>query len=701
MVALTQARSLTIVINGTTYSQYVAEFSCGFESWQAGSGLILKRGEVSLVSIAGGISLDPRDNADFAPGNTVTVTWDGSPHPIAGTMLITAPPTVSALLSNLPVTSSNIALQIPVGCALSYYKANQPDDDRSGVTMGVNSTLKEVLTSLLEAAGIPSGDLFPAALGAISEIEAATLDFPIEKQGGGFVDLAGELIYSRLAGGFLYCNKSNQVIASILDLDSDLPRTLDLVLGEDDREYIPQLDASVPPGTVRGVGIKNTYESISDFSVVEETLSTTTTTRTRFLKPGSNAVINLSYSDGFPLIIKPPVLQFSAVFNGSLSSVEFRFEIRNGSIPEVIHKQFSDVNIVTVEKSVMSDVSLFVYKQFGITRTVRVENNKSLNAKIYNNGSGLLLLEYNVDFAQAQVIDSFYSTSYAPDALRPSLASYTEYQYSQEGNIKKTIKTEIKLSPLVAPNDSNFSIDPDIAVSRQLSIWKKTTKSWDAEKSGYWKESVLVEQSIGSVDPSFIGNGGNAIYYKLMPIDDTYTKTANDGSTAPPSPEVWGVEAIVKSEITQEANFSQSKQQTIVTVPYAVDDLTVKTIAELEGEIVWGRANQYLIECEYDLDFLYTTTLYPDKWGAPLTKIRVEEPGNIYRIFAADAVQFVHEPAEDYLAFAGIYLGKGTALSTVRDDISAPLIAGNTVGVTLDTIIYGTEYQLNITGDEV
>ena len=72
MTAQTQAQALTITIDGTSYTNYLAELNIGFESWGS-RGVIKKTGEIALVSISGGVSLDPRDNSDFDTGINVTV----------------------------------------------------------------------------------------------------------------------------------------------------------------------------------------------------------------------------------------------------------------------------------------------------------------------------------------------------------------------------------------------------------------------------------------------------------------------------------------------------------------------------------------------------------------------------------------------------------------------------------------------------
>ena len=82
MVAATQARAIGLTINSVDYSQYLGKLDIGFDSYSQGTGLVLKKGSLTIANIRGGIAIDPRDNNDFATGNIVTITWNGSPHRI-------------------------------------------------------------------------------------------------------------------------------------------------------------------------------------------------------------------------------------------------------------------------------------------------------------------------------------------------------------------------------------------------------------------------------------------------------------------------------------------------------------------------------------------------------------------------------------------------------------------------------------------
>ncbi|MGA1256882.1 MAG: hypothetical protein ACO3YX_07725, partial [Candidatus Nanopelagicaceae bacterium] len=104
MVAATQAQSLTITINGNDWSQNLVSFEIGFESYQQGTGLILKKGSLVLCNIRGDSrAIDPIDQNDFAVGNTVSVKLPGSvAHPLGNSLKILAPPEVSPINSGIP-----------------------------------------------------------------------------------------------------------------------------------------------------------------------------------------------------------------------------------------------------------------------------------------------------------------------------------------------------------------------------------------------------------------------------------------------------------------------------------------------------------------------------------------------------------------------------------------------------------------------
>ncbi|MGA0199792.1 MAG: hypothetical protein ACO3NK_11865, partial [Prochlorotrichaceae cyanobacterium] len=241
MIAAVAAQSLTITVNGTDYSQYLVDFSIGFESWSAGKGLLRKDGSLKLCAIKDGVSIDPRDNADFSPGNIVTV----ASHPLGGSLLVLAPPSVEAINQAVPISASNMIITIPVGCRLSFLKTNEPDDDESGVEFGVGTPTDEVIESLLYAAGAEPGQV---DFGDLAGLEIDEIEYPIQKQGGGYVDLAGELFYCTKPGGFLYCNSNNIINGRSLSLLT--AGIVGIELGVNDRSYTPQIDGTLPPSEV-------------------------------------------------------------------------------------------------------------------------------------------------------------------------------------------------------------------------------------------------------------------------------------------------------------------------------------------------------------------------------------------------------------------------------------------------------------------
>jgi hypothetical protein len=619
MPAQTQAQTLSITINGTSYSQYLVELTIGFESWQLGSGLIRKTGQISLTSISGGVNLDPRDNNDFEPGKEVTV----SGHPLAGKLLVLSPPTIEPLLSDIPATSGNIVVNIPVGCALAYYEANEPDDDKSGITLGTSTPAATVIESLLTAAGVTN-------IGTITTGEF-WFDYPIQKQGGGFVSMAGEVAHSCGPMGFLYCDSTNTVQIGILNLDAS--SSLSVVLGSDDREYLPQLDGSIPPGTVQAVGIRRRVKTSSACTVSR-------------------------YEESDVIKQKSEVCKYEGV------SVRI-------SIMPVIVIVATNVDYIGSASETKEYVGR-VWRQTGITRT----------SQFY--GGGVLFFEVEEQHSiRNNIAPDLVAASDNPDtygyAMELSRIAITIYQYGS-GRVVKAISEQVWLPRVtIAPDDNT---DPTDASAWSLNLAEKKRTEW-SRIGEMWTERVSAVQARGLANPDFVESDESPglTYYDLITTSASGTKISSTGNTTPPRAESWTpLTYEEEDQLEAEAKFSASRQRLVVRVPYAFTVAQMQSIAQAEGEIVWGRAYQYLVECE--------PSIFSSQ-QSPLPIVRVLGAGE-NRIFLADAIQWQHTQTEDWVAFAGIYLGGSGGSTTTSGSFSrvntiAPVVLTPTGGESIST----------------
>ena len=632
MVAAVGAQSLTITVNGTDYSQYLVDFSIGFESWSAGKGLLRKDGNLKLCAIRGGSTLDPRDNADFSPGNIVTVArgkritfFDALPlHPLGGSLLVLAPPSVEAINQAAPISASNMIITIPVGCRLSFLKTNEPDDDKSGVEFGVGTPTDEVIASLLYAAGAEPGQV---DFGDLAALEIDEIEYPIQKQGGGYLDLAGELFYCTKPGGFLYCNSNN--IINGRSLSKLTAGIVGIELGEDDRSYTPQIDGTLPPSEVHAVGVRKRIGRQDTCSISRYEIPDILRQETEVCKFEAG-----EYFTSFNLPPKgnPPGVQgrlVTRINTGSSRTIRSTSETR-----EYLARPNGN-------------------RYWGMT-------NKTFNLRVFNGEN--VWSEYNEEYSTRGKI-SPELTEETPEnsdyeyVLELARVDFTEYRYDADENLKEQVIQEWLCKVTIAPD--NFS-DPEDDEAYELSMSRDYQSRWKRE-GPLWTQEVIERKARSIVEQGFIESSRNAgkSSFDMISTPDSVTRISDNGDTIPPKPETW--QPLIYEEEDQLesiAEFSSSvinifvptkKNRVILTVPYAFTEEQLQSLAQLEGEIMWGRAYQYLIECQPSL-FQSTT--------APLPLVNVTGDSTSTRMFLADAIQWYHTRSEAYVGFAGIYLGK-------------------------------------------
>jgi hypothetical protein len=127
-------------------------------------------------------------------------------------------------------------LQIDVGDILAYQSQRTADSDVSGVTIGTNTDRDEIVVRVLENARITSHSI--PSLGY-------PFNTPIQKTGGSPIKFAGDLVGADRH--VLYCNASGTVIASPIDLAASPIATL--TIGSDEEKFPPVDGSSIPTVT--------------------------------------------------------------------------------------------------------------------------------------------------------------------------------------------------------------------------------------------------------------------------------------------------------------------------------------------------------------------------------------------------------------------------------------------------------------------
>ena len=127
-------------------------------------------------------------------------------------------------------------LQIDVGDILAYQSQRTADSDVSGVMIGTNTDRDDIVIRVLQDAGISS-----------YSIPSLNYPFntPIQKTGGSPVRFAGDLVGADRH--VLYCNASGTVIAAPIDIAATAIATL--TIGQDEASFDPVDGSSIPTVT--------------------------------------------------------------------------------------------------------------------------------------------------------------------------------------------------------------------------------------------------------------------------------------------------------------------------------------------------------------------------------------------------------------------------------------------------------------------
>jgi hypothetical protein len=698
MVAAVQARSLIITVNGNDWSQNLVSFEIGFDSYAQGTGLILKKGTLTLCNISGDVRpIDPIDQSDFDVGNVVEVDIDGvGPHPLGGRLRILAPPEVSPINSGIPEVEGNLLVSLSVGCNLSYYRTENADDDKTGVTLGTAISINTVIQNLLVAAEVPAADI---NLSLTSQVQ---IDFPYSKNGGGFVDMAGELAYSSYYSGsatnprVLYCNDSNVIRNKNIVSPKDESFPLSITIGTNERDYQRQLDLSAGAGIVKASGIKRSltdltadypftdvvinyepqaYESgnVTYYRSVESSRTETTyfydsgISADRYISILRNIFDSRIYQHNYSFSLKPPGTPWFYTVSGRFGfsgSYTAKFEARNSDY-------YYSLGSPLIEVSRSFAGQFFNNKEL---LDVEINISSAISADIYPGD----WRNYPIYYFNSPELFGLYSSRFAP-----SEATLSKYFYDDNNLISEKVtqiwqnicivdrtisESDVAQEDLLTKNDGSLSGDTSRFFRWHLK--SEITDIW-IKKSGRYSLKTFSSVPAIANTPNMVGTLAERLSIQ------TSSRLATVRDTEPPATQYWeGTSKITETQITESVTFGNGANPNTIDlqIPFLFNDYdeepTIASeqaakFAQIEGEIINGRQFQYLIECDPDL-FLTVTE--------PLVGVTVIEPTQ-KRYFLADALTWYHIATEAYVAFAGIFAGSSALEGTTPSSFPVQLIA--------------------------
>ena len=652
MVAAVQARSLIITVNGRDWSENLVSLEIGWDSYEQGKGMILKKGTLTLCNVLGDSKeIDPVEQDDFSVANIVTVVIVGvGPHPLARILRILAPPEVSAIDSNFPQVEGNLVVALPVGCELAYCLNQEPDSDKTGVTLGVSRDLDLVIADLLSAAGAESD------LSGLSLLNTYSIAFPYSKNGGGFVNLAGEFAYvgQESSISLLYCNQANNIqVKSLPPLpQSSINGTIVLgTAGGNDRQYSRQLDLSLAPGQVEIDGIFRKVVDITSGYPFTDTVEEKQTVYS-----------NVRNEDGTQSTTSTVVTV----------KTEKTYYYDEGFVPYHIRKKISDFTPSQGSK----DFDFLSYKFFQGSETVTYQNGEETGTEYQ-----LSLFDQLGRLASEITYVSVLAETLYPDGWADSVESATK-----QNTINNTARTVVPSEIVV----SKYSFNLDSVVSKTTTVysnlflidrqsnleddfyWSFTDypiggynlgvkqvklETWK-QKGQRWVYDTQTKAPLIINNPTFVGNindpdGNRAVKLALDPkatVPSSTSVLAND--TQPPAITYWeGRYQVKETQLTGRQVFGTgvNVKNYKIQSPFWMSAAQPDKFALIEGQIINGRQYQHLVEVEPSL---FASI------GAPMPAFRVIEPSK-NRFFVCDALTWFHTSTASYVAFAGILIGSG------------------------------------------
>lgn len=746
-------RTTTVTVNGRDYSDEFNGLSVGFESYVAATGMIKKTGTLNLCEVRNSAkTLDPRVNRDFFPGAIVNITWNSSPHPLAGEMLLMAPPTASAIDSSLPVVPGNIAVTLELGCNLAYYDVNQPDSDQTGFELGDDpiesiSLIRDFLIyGGISAAYIDpgfSGGLFVSGMTetligdnytyAAESVQLAfsrLIKFPITKSGGSFVSLAASLAYSATGVaaetegdppalpvcGFLFCDNANIVrfhVPEFTGIDSRLSR-FTRELGLDELSYEPQIDGQILPGTIR---LSSTAYSIAQelsLPSVEVALDSqdriitrkTTTKEISIYEEPEPGSLSSAPSSPFP---SPYWVGIDNIFPSldkkswikTTTTIEQREkDIIPGSESFIIalSEKLIEVDLYDGDRRVNS-ISIKIVPLVTIVPGIVDSDNFSLSL------STIILNSFDV-CSDITVI------RYTPERTGSFASTYVESP--DPGYDSSIVTTSYTTRGILNPGrtfNPNEIEEIHTHVLLEKSLQQKETWTLTRSESASvvalpprprsWQYSLsrLVPKILS--DPLFSSDSEDDYYF--MAIGSGLKK--NGVQILPPNAVYLDQGLYVQEDLIKaivNIGDGSNPRENSIAVEYGFSVESLEKLGEYESKIIAGRQYQYLIQIGWEG--------LPSAYSAiPMQQMTIKEPSPVFpytlsnfyqvkhQLFTIDALSWNHQPNGIVsVGFAGIFMGTiGTTNVLIPESSYGEVITFDLPG-SLNTVVVEIDLPIEV-----
>lgn len=565
----------TITDNG--YSGYdVFQPDLNIERWAVGSFV--------MVYVA-------KDSEIQATGNRLGTTPLYSLHP-KGRMRILEKP--------LPPTRKNLQLEISIGDDLTLLNWRTPDDDRSGVQLGTQTSRTTIISNILAAAGITS---FTGSVGSYP------LKNPIVKTGGSLVEQAGRVAF----GGKKWLWQNNEGEITTTEFNPQPVSVFKLItLGQNEVDYEP-LSGEKPCSEVIVAG--------TGYDLDNQPEDEGTQITTESLPKAAFGAINLNSSSAtYGQSLYPndasPCLSSETTENWYWTDNQF---IRNTVVKEArglvisdgFYKSMTDTLGITVSPT-LSPFTLIVSSIKTETETYdQITGFLIKKTSITDRPIGAVSQEYFQQIAS----NSLYSASSIAntDFLEIVTTETEEVTYSYKGTQTRRIETQRKellaaitgSSPDWADNTLIPPDEPFVLIPSEI-----TTEEWSPARniivingqdnpSEEWRKVEKTRQA-------GVTTGGIQVMASLFTTSNIVRRT-NNGQDQPPAANTKKPDQVTtEKEYRGVANleplneFDSAPRSRTYRIDYPVSNQQCDEIAEILAAILAGRHQGFTLTVAFD-----------------------------------------------------------------------------------------------------
>ena len=627
-----RARNIQLLIGGQDWSQQYRSIELQVPRRQPTQGYLPVTGTIELIE-AGTLpsGLNSLDNDLWQAGTAISLQIADStgvlwPWPF-GTLQILEPPQPPAVF---PGPGQVRSISVRIGCELAAADYDEPDGDESAAINGSARDRTVIINQLLSYLSAP---------GLVDAIPDYPINHRLPKQGGGYLQQAGQLAYGGLvclwqdsAGDVRTLPLERVVATSLPGID------IERVVGESELEFEYHMGPIVPSDNVRAVG--------QHLSVQPATLNT----KTKATRYGVATEVD---PDAAPTIIRLQYLEEQERVSGSTRTIRRAVQEPRGLVvPDAVFEALGLISLDSPFALVpsLSEVEVWRYEVGGGKRLVSVEV-----ARDERYGKALAAwIAANLPAAPA-LLQSI-----------PSASEQTNIAYNQQD---QTISRDfLAYGPLgeVAPE-----ADYNGAIPSQLVPVDSLAETWKELRSREWQYQADGKLPLAEVSPDAVQAIANPLNWATLVADASRStnKISNAGHSQPPAPdrapEPWEeIEEFIEAEALFALGYGDARPYTFeVPIPHSEEQL--QRLASIEA---WEQ-----FAARYGAEF---TTDIPDEvlqGGLDPQFVISFDLDGARRLYRANGLVFRFGQTQAVMSGLGDYLGS-IPLGTEPQGTPAPTL---------------------------